>query len=120
MMYATHDNRSAHRISWELHNSQIPEGMEIDHICHNRGCVNPSHLRLASRAENNQNLSGVRKNNKSGYRGVSWHKGDRAWRARVQVNKVTYSLGCFPTAEEAAAVAQAKRREVFAFNISDR
>jgi hypothetical protein len=111
---------TAHRTSWEIANGPIPERMEIDHTCHNRGCVNPSHMRLASRAENNQHLSGVRKNNKSGYRGVSWHAGDRNWRACVVANKVTYNLGGFSTAEEAAVVAQAKRKELFAYNNSDR
>jgi hypothetical protein len=30
----------------------IPEGMEIDHLCRNRGCVNPEHLEPVTRQEN--------------------------------------------------------------------
>lgn len=47
----------AHRFSFELKNGQIPSGMTIDHICRNRKCVNPDHLRVVSNRENI--LSGI-------------------------------------------------------------
>lgn len=31
---------------------QIPDGMEWDHLCRNRGCVNPDHLELVTHREN--------------------------------------------------------------------
>ncbi len=34
----------AHRVSYILHGGLIPSGMELDHICRVRCCVNPSHL----------------------------------------------------------------------------
>lgn len=42
----------AHRVGFELLRGDIPSGMELDHLCHNRGCVNPFHLEPVSHAEN--------------------------------------------------------------------
>lgn len=45
----------AHRFSWMIHHNNgkaIPRGMQVDHTCCNRSCVNPAHLELVSAAEN--------------------------------------------------------------------
>jgi len=42
----------AHRASYVLHRGNIRDGLVVDHICRNRRCVNPEHLRLVSHIEN--------------------------------------------------------------------
>jgi hypothetical protein len=44
----------AHRYSYEFFTKQkIPNGMIIMHLCDNPPCVNPDHLRVATKRENN-------------------------------------------------------------------
>ena len=44
--------RFAHRVSVELFVGPIPTGHEVDHLCRNHKCVNPSHLEPVTRREN--------------------------------------------------------------------
>lgn len=53
-------NRQAHRLAWRSMVGPIPAGLVIDHLCRNRGCVNPSHMELVTPRENQRRgLQGV-------------------------------------------------------------
>ena len=51
-MYINGKVEAAHRISYRIHNGEIPEGMLVLHNCDEPGCVNPEHLYLGTDADN--------------------------------------------------------------------
>lgn len=110
----------AHRYSWELENGPIPDGMEIDHICHTRLCVRPSHLRLATRKQNSENRQGATTRSKSGVRGVHWDAAKGRWIARVGHNNKSIHVGRFRDLADAEAAVIAKRNELHTHNNVDR
>lgn len=44
----------AHRAAYELLVGPIPDGLELDHLCRNKTCVNPDHLEPVTHKENVQ------------------------------------------------------------------
>lgn len=48
----------AHRASWVHRNGQVPLGLTIDHLCKQRRCVNPDHMRLLPNYENARRTKG--------------------------------------------------------------
>jgi len=101
---------SAHRLAYEMHFGPIPDGFYIDHICRVQKCVNPSHLRPATPAENGYNR-GRNSNSSSGLKGVSWEPSRMKWRATIQANGKSTIVGRYETAELAhAAYCEAAKR----------
>ena len=106
----------AHRLSWIITNGSIPEGMVIDHMCHNILCVKPEHLRLATQKQNLEHLKPVRA--KSGFRGV--HKAGKKWQGYVRHHgKMHHTIMC-ATPEQANEAVIALRNELFTHNLLDR
>ncbi|WPJ68550.1 hypothetical protein OMDBNIEC_00064 [Salmonella phage STP-SP5] len=99
----------AHRIVWEMFNGPIPEGMEIDHIWHDRQDNRIENLRLVLKHDNSKNRS-MNVNNTSGVTGVCWDKRSAKWLAQITVKGRTIHLGYFNDFE--LAVKARKQAEV--------
>jgi hypothetical protein len=110
----------AHRVSYVLTHGSIPPHLVIDHICHNRTCVNPSHLRAVTQKQNVENRGCLNSNNVTGIRGVSWHKASRKWRAFVRHNGRQIQIGVFADIAAAESAVIAKRLELFTHSDMDR
>lgn len=52
VMWFHYERLWAHRVSYLVYKGPIPEGMLIDHMCRNRLCVNPDHLRVVTPRQN--------------------------------------------------------------------
>ena len=50
--YGRFERIGAHRWAYEFAIGPIPDGMQIDHLCRVRRCVNPAHLETVTLAEN--------------------------------------------------------------------
>ena len=48
--------RAAHRMSWEIYNGSIPDGLCVLHHCDVRCCVNPQHLFLGTKKDNTRDM----------------------------------------------------------------
>lgn len=109
-----------HRISYALANNGVMPKAHVDHICHNRSCVNPDHLRLVTRKQNMENRSGASKVSSTGIRGVEWCKAKNKYRAKVGHCGKVLHVGYFSNLRDAEAAAIAKRNELFTHNNLDR
>lgn len=85
--------------------TNAPKGMVVDHIDHNTLNNTASNLRIVTNAENQQNRKGAKQSNKSGVRGVSWHKKNNKWLVILGIDRERKYFGSFNTVEEAERVA---------------
>jgi hypothetical protein len=91
-----------HRLVFAIHHGlelcDLPD--EVDHK--SKDCTNndPDNLRPSTHMQNLYN-TGTRKNNTSGFKGVSWESRYKHWEARIRAGGKRYHLGYFTTPEAA-------------------
>jgi len=91
--------RAAHRLAYLYMTGEFPPN-EIDHINgvkdDNRWC----NIRAVTRTENLQNRR-IHRTNTSGTMGVTWHKGNKKWRALITIDRKQILIGYFDVKEDA-------------------
>lgn len=97
--YGRYNGEYAHRVIYSEMVNPLTSNMEIDHICGNKSCVNPDHLRECTHAENTRNRPKVSKCNTSGFRGI--YKVNNKWRSDFYLDGVKTYIGIFDTPLEA-------------------
>lgn len=83
--------------------TNCPDDMVVDHINHNKLDNRKQNLRICTIEENCRNRVD-NKNNKSGFRGVSFYLPLNKWRAKIVLKNKTVHLGYFNTPQEASQV----------------
>lgn len=109
----------AHRIAYELLVGPIPDKHGLDHMCHNKACVNPAHLRPTTQKQNMENRTGPNANTKSGIRGVHWSSRHKKWSVVIGHNMKHVRGGYFTDKEEAGEVAKQLRNKLFTHSDAD-
>ena len=88
-----------HQLIFIFHKGYLPK--EIDHKNLDKSNSRIENLREATRSQNKANTLKY-KNNKSGHKGVCWHRRDKTYRSQITVNRKVKHLGCFDDPIEAA------------------
>jgi hypothetical protein len=91
-----------HRLIWNYFYGAIPDGLSVDHIDTDKLNNRIENLRLVTQRQQQQN-TGARQDNTSGFRGVFWNKREEKWRAQIKNNGKSVHLGCFDSKEDATA-----------------
>lgn len=91
----------AHRLAWLYTHGEFPAD-QIDHINGNRQDNRLANLRRATRTENNRNRA-LRRDNSSGFAGVSFDNQSKKWRAQCSLQGRRMRIGEYSTPEEASA-----------------
>lgn len=94
--------------------TDCPSGLIPDHIHGKltRYDNRKSNLRIVTSKENCMNAT-LSKNNTSGITGVTWHKRDNVWQARIKINYKYIHLGYFDKFEDAVRVRKEAEKKYF-------
>lgn len=94
---------SAHRVAFELINGAIPDGAHVLHVCDNKRCVNPAHLRLGTNRENCQE---------------AWDRGLQRKRVGGELSWTRYTAGDIRAIRMRHASGESVRRLAVAYGMS--
>lgn len=100
---------------WYLHWSitgKPAQGFEVDHKNGDKLDNRRENLRVATLSQNRANI-GLLSRNKSGFKGVSWHKASNRWGVRVKLHGKVRWVGVFKKKEDAAIAYNKKAKELF-------
>lgn len=75
-------HETAHRIAYRLFVGPIPKGLEMEHLCRVRNCVNPEHVEPVTHAENMARSSKGRDQNPNCPNGHPYVNGSWVWRSQ--------------------------------------
>lgn len=89
------------------------EGEYVDHINRNTLDNRKRNLRKTSQSENMQNRSGANSNNTTGYRNVSYVKGEGKYIVQLQIDGKNTRLGAFDDVHEAGRFAEKMRKKYY-------
>lgn len=92
----------AHMLAWLYMTGEFPT-VGIDHKDRCKTNNKWDNLRLATKAQNSANTE-IMSTNKSGYKGVSWHRDLYKWQVHIRINGKSKYLGVYTSKEEAAQV----------------
>ena len=105
---------AAHRLAWFYVYGEWP-AHQIDHINGDRTDNRLINLRVADNKQNQENI-GLRSNNTTGFRGVSFNKKSKMYEAHIRHNGKKICLGMFFSAKVAAEAARKARQDFFTHN----
>jgi len=87
-----------------------PDDLQVDHRSGDGLDCRRANMRLATRAQNQHNQR-TRRDNTSGFKGVSWDRGGQKWQAHIKIDGKQIYLGLFTSPESAhAAYSEASAR----------
>jgi hypothetical protein len=101
----------AHHLVWLFEHGHFPKNF-IDHIDGNKDNNHISNLREVTNKQNTENR-GKQRNNKTGYKGVSFNKRLKKYVAQIQHNNKAIYIGVFASAHDAHIAYEKKAKELF-------
>lgn len=101
----------SHRLAWLYMTGEFSKN-QIDHINGVRDDNRWCNLRDVTQSVNMQNQRIARKNNKSGYAGVTFDKNNNKWHTSIRIQNKQIFLGYFDDVHEAGAYRLQKKREL--------